>query len=56
MFAASVIRALSALMMEAASTSGTSENFYKTTQRDIPRDSHFHTRHRENLKSHLNNL
>jgi hypothetical protein len=27
-------------------------NFYQTTQRNIPEDSHLHTRCRENLKSH----
>jgi hypothetical protein len=31
---------LIALMMEAKSTSETSENFYQTTQRNIPADSH----------------
>jgi hypothetical protein len=41
------------LMMEAASTSETSVNFYQTTQRNNPEDSHLHTRRRENLKSHL---
>jgi hypothetical protein len=40
------------LMMEAASTSETSVNFYQTTRRNNPEDSHFHTRRRENLKSH----
>jgi hypothetical protein len=40
-------------MMEAGSTSETSVNFYQTTQRNIPEDSHPHTRRRENLKSHL---
>jgi hypothetical protein len=39
-------------MMEAASTSETSVNFYQTTRRNIPEDSHLHNRHRENLKSH----
>jgi hypothetical protein len=29
-----------ALMMEAASTSETSVNFYQTTRRNIPEDSH----------------
>jgi hypothetical protein len=37
--------------MEAASTAETSANFYQTTRRDNPEDSHLHTRHRENLKS-----
>jgi hypothetical protein len=45
---ASVISA----MMEAASSSETSVNFYQTTRRNIPED-HLHTRRRENLKSHL---
>jgi hypothetical protein len=44
---------LIALMMEAASTSETSANFYQTTRRNIPEDSYLHTRRRENLKSHL---
>jgi hypothetical protein len=35
-FAASIIRA----MMEAASTSETSVNFYQTTRRNNPEDSH----------------
>jgi hypothetical protein len=51
--AASIIRAMIALMMEAASTSETSVNLYQTTRRNYPEDSHLHTRHRENLKSHL---
>jgi hypothetical protein len=41
-----------ALMMEAASTSETSVNFYQTTRRYNPEDSHLHTRRRENLKSY----
>jgi hypothetical protein len=56
---ASIIRAvrkprglLIVLMMEAASTFETSVNFYQTTRRNNPEDSHLHTRHRENLKSH----
>jgi hypothetical protein len=40
-----------ALMMEAASTSETSINFYHTTRRSIPEDSHIHTCRRESLKS-----
>jgi hypothetical protein len=40
------------LMMEATSTSETSVNFYETTRRYNPEDSHLHTRRRENLKSH----
>jgi hypothetical protein len=40
-------------MMEAASTSETSVNFYQTTRRNNPEDSHLHTRRRENIKSHL---
>jgi hypothetical protein len=42
-----------ALMMEAASTSETSVNFYQTTRRYNPEDSHLHNRRRENLKSYL---
>jgi hypothetical protein len=40
-------------MMEAASTSETSVNFYQTTRRIITEDSHLHNRRRENLRSHL---
>jgi hypothetical protein len=42
-----------ALMMVAASTSETLVNFYRTTWRKIPEDSHLHTCHREILKSYL---
>jgi hypothetical protein len=42
-----------ALMMEAASTSETSVNFYRTTRHYNPEDSHLHTRRRENLKSNF---
>jgi hypothetical protein len=45
--------AISFLMIEAASTSETSVNFYKTTRRNNPEDSHLHIRRRENLKSQL---
>jgi hypothetical protein len=38
-------------MIEGAITSDTSVNFYQTTRRNNPEDSHFHTRRRENLKS-----
>jgi hypothetical protein len=47
---------LIALMMEAARTSETLVNFYQTTLRYNPEDSHLHTRRRENLKSHLFSL
>jgi hypothetical protein len=40
-------------MMAAASTSETSVNFYQTTRRNNPEDSHLHTRRRETLKSHI---
>jgi hypothetical protein len=43
-----------ALMMEAASTSEKSVNFYQTTRRNNPEDIHLHTRPRDNLKSHIN--
>jgi hypothetical protein len=42
------------LIMEAVSTSEMSVNFYKTTWRNAPQDSHLHIRRRKNLKSHLN--
>jgi hypothetical protein len=45
-------QAIISLMMEAASTSEKSVNFYQPTRRNIPEDSHLHTRRRENLKSH----
>jgi hypothetical protein len=52
LLAASIIRAtLIALMMEVVSTTETSVNFYQTTRRNTPEDSHFHTRRREKLKS-----
>jgi hypothetical protein len=41
-------------MMEASSTSETSVNFYQTTRRNNPEDSHLYTRRRENLKAHGN--
>jgi hypothetical protein len=41
-----------ALMMETASTSKMSANFYQTTWSNNPEDSHLHVRRRENLKSH----
>jgi hypothetical protein len=40
---------LISLMMEAVNTSETKVNFYETTRRNIPVDSHLHTRRRENL-------
>jgi hypothetical protein len=45
--------ALIALMMEAAGTSETLENFYQTTQRYNPEDSHLRTHRRENFKSYF---
>jgi hypothetical protein len=39
-------------MMEAASTSETLVNFYQTTRRYNPEDSHIHIHRRENLKSY----
>jgi hypothetical protein len=40
------------LLVQAPSTSETSVNFYQTTRRNNPEDSHLHTCRRENLKSH----
>jgi hypothetical protein len=48
--AVSIIRAI-ALMMEAARTSETLVNFYQTTRRYNPEDSHLRTHRRENLRS-----
>jgi hypothetical protein len=48
---ASIIRTIITLMTEAASTPETSVNFYQTTRRNNPEDSHLHTRRHENLKS-----
>jgi hypothetical protein len=42
-----------ALMLEAARTTETLENFYQTTRRYNPEDSHLHTYRRENLKSYF---
>jgi stress-induced morphogen len=42
--------------MDLASTSGTLVNFFQTTQCNIPKDSHFHISHHENLKSELHLL
>jgi hypothetical protein len=53
--AASIIRAMMVLMMEAASTSETSVNFYQTTWSNNPEYSHFHIRRPESLKSHAGN-
>jgi hypothetical protein len=39
MLSASIMRVI-ALMMEAASTSETSVNFYETSRRNFPQDSH----------------
>jgi hypothetical protein len=39
--AASIIRAMSALTMDAASISETSVNIHQTAWRNIPEDSHF---------------
>jgi hypothetical protein len=40
-------------MMEKANISETLVNFYQSTQRNNPEDSHLNTRSRENLKFHL---
>jgi hypothetical protein len=43
----------SALMMEAANTFEAMVNFYQTTRRYNPEDSHLHTRRSDNLRSKL---
>jgi hypothetical protein len=48
--AASLLRFV--LLMEAARTSETLVNFYQTTRRYNPEDSHLRTNRRENLKSY----
>jgi hypothetical protein len=48
--AASIIKTIIALMMEAARTSETLVNFYQTTRRYNPEDSHLRTHRHENLK------
>jgi hypothetical protein len=40
-------------MMEAARTSETLVNFYQTTRRYNPEDSHLRTHRRENFKSYI---
>jgi hypothetical protein len=45
-----------ALMMEAARTSETSVNFYQTTWRHNPEDSHLRIHRRENLKSYSGDI
>jgi hypothetical protein len=45
--------AMITLMMEAARTSETLVNFYQTTRRYNPEDSHLRTHRRENLKSYF---
>jgi alpha/beta superfamily hydrolase len=39
--------------MKEVRTSETSVTFYEPTRRDVPESCHFHTRHHENLKSHI---
>jgi hypothetical protein len=41
------------IIVEAASTSETWENFYQTTRRNSPEGCHLHNRRRDNLKSHI---
>jgi hypothetical protein len=43
------------MMMEVASSSETSVNFYQTTWLNNPEDSYVETRHHENLKSYFQN-
>jgi hypothetical protein len=48
-----VVWCVIALMMEAQRTSETLVNFYQTTRRYSPEDSHLRTHRRENLRSYL---
>jgi hypothetical protein len=47
------IACIIAVIIEAARNSEKSVNFYQTTRHNIPEDSNYHSRRRENLKSHL---
>jgi hypothetical protein len=49
---ASIVTALTTLMMEMVVTSETSVSFSKTTRRSIPEGCHIHTRGRKDLTSH----
>jgi hypothetical protein len=51
--AASIMRAMFALMVEAARTSETLVDICLTTRQNIPEDSELHNRRLENLKSHM---
>jgi hypothetical protein len=51
--AASIIRTMSALTMEATRTFETSADIQLRTRQYIPEDSDLHTRRRDNLKSHF---
>jgi hypothetical protein len=53
MLTAAIIRVIGH-MIRTVSTSETSVNFYETTRRKTPEDSHLHIHRRENLKSHNN--
>jgi hypothetical protein len=48
----STIKAIIALITDAASISETLVNFYEATRRNNPEDSHLHTRYHEKLKSY----
>jgi hypothetical protein len=47
------MEAIIVLMMETARSSETLVNFYQTTRRYNPEDSHLRTNRRENLKSYF---
>jgi hypothetical protein len=47
--AASIVKVMIALMVDSASTSEMSANFYQTTRRIHPENSHRHDRRRGNL-------
>jgi hypothetical protein len=47
-----VLTASIVLIMKAVSISEASVDFYQTIRRNIPENGHFHTRRRENPKSH----
>jgi hypothetical protein len=49
----SIIRAVTAPVTEAASTSDALVNFFQTTRRYNPERSHLNTRHRDTFKSYI---
>lgn len=51
-----IIKVITALKMETVSISEPLVNIYHNTRRNIPKDSRFHTRCHDKLKSHLDGI